>query len=421
MGTKTRMTREGAALAEARSWSGTRDGESTIRMVAFGLGLGAACLFGVACGGGEKAENGPKGDGAAGTGAESPAAHEGGSEESQAAGGGSGEFVSGQRVDHLIRPGETHFKALYQLTNGGENAEAYFSSDESQLILQITGLGHDCDQIYTLPLHGGTPKLVSTGTGRTTCAYFFPGDEKILYSSTHLAGPECPPVPDHSRGYVWPIYPSYDIFVANPDGSDLQRLTESPGYDAEATIGEDGTIVFTSARDGDLEIYTMAADGSNVQRLTHEVGYDGGPFFSLDGTLVCFRASHPTDPETVADYQALLADGLIRPSQLDIWIMDRDGGNKTQLTDNGAANFGPFFYPDGKKIIFASNLADPRGRNFDLYAVSIETKEVERITQEETFDGFPMFSRDQKYLVFASNRGNAKEGETNVFLAEWSD
>ncbi|MEZ4648484.1 MAG: hypothetical protein R3E97_06770 [Candidatus Eisenbacteria bacterium] len=385
----------------------------------------AASVLGIGCGGGADSGSGGAGQGGEGAAQNSDPGH-GAADAAHAGSGdhpsaGGGEFVSGQRVDHLIREGETHFKALYQLTNGGENAEAYFSSDESQLILQITGLGHDCDQIYTLPIHGGTPKLVSTGTGRTTCAYFFPGDERILYSSTHLAGPECPPTPDYSRGYVWPLYESYDIFTANPDGSGIQQLTNTPGYDAEATIAPDGTIVFTSSRDGDLEIYTMASDGSNVKRLTHEVGYDGGPFWSQDGARICFRSSHPTEPAALEDYKSLLADGLIRPSQLDIWIMDRDGENKTRLTDNGAANFGPFFHPSGEKIIFASNLADERGRNFDLFLVDIATKEIERITHEDTFDGFPMFSRNHEYLVFASNRGNAKEGETNVFLAEWVD
>ena len=436
MGTMKRTRPDGTRLAPTREGGRTMQGDDRARMLTFGLVLGAACLFCVACGG-ETANDGSGGNGAAQEAQDAQDAqedmsaheghdheghdHEGHAEEAGSVGEATNAFVSGQRVDELIRAEESHFKALYQLTNGGENAEAYFSTDESQLILQITGLGHDCDQIYTLPLHGGTPKLVSTGTGRTTCAYFFPGDEKILYSSTHLAGAECPPVPDYSRGYVWPLYPSYEIFVANADGSNLQQLTKTPGYDAEATISADGSIVFTSARDGDLEIYTMAADGSNVKRLTHEVGYDGGPFFSSDGFRICYRASHPTDPEQIADYKNLLAEGLIRPSQLDIWIMDHDGENKTQLTDNGAANFGPYFHPNGRKIIFASNLSDPRGRNFDLYMVDIESKEVERITHEVTFDGFPMFSRDEKYLVFASNRGSEKEGETNVFLAEWSN
>lgn len=410
------------------TWNGPSR-RSLLRQIASGGILGAMViawgLVGVGCSGGSDSGSG----GAAQGGDAAPGSADAGHEASDAShgsgdhpsGGAGQEFKSGQRVDHLIRPEERHFKALYQLTNGGENAEAYFSSDESQLILQITGLGHDCDQIYTLPVHGGTPKLVSTGTGRTTCAYFFPGDEKILFSSTHLAGSECPPVPDYSRGYVWPLYDSYDIFTANADGSDLKPLTNTPGYDAEATIAPDGKIVFTSDRDGDLDIYTMDADGSNVKRLTDEVGYDGGPFWSQDGSRICFRSSHPTDPAAIEDYKSLLADGLIRPSQLDIWIMDRDGGNKTRLTDNKAANFGPFFHPSGEKIIFASNLADERGRNFDLFMVSIDSKEIEQVTHENTFDGFPMFSRDAKYLVFASNRGNEKEGETNVFLAEWVD
>lgn len=326
---------------------------------------------------------------------------------------------SGARADSLIRPNEKHFKALYQITNGGENAEAYFSWDGSQLILQITPREGGCDQIYTVPVRGGSPVRISNGLGRCTCAYFFPGDQRVVYSSTHLSSAECPPRPDYSRGYVWPIYPGYDVFAANADGSDPKPLTTDPGYDAEATVGADGTIVFASMRGGDLDIYTMDADGRNVRRLTDAIGYDGGAFFSADGNLICFRAYHPTAPEEIADYHALLAEGLIRPGELDLFVMNRDGSNKRRLTSNEAANFGPFFHPSGQRIIFSSNLENPRGRNFDLYLIDIDGSNLERVTFEETFDGFPMFSPDGKLFVFASNRGAEREGETNIFLAEW--
>nr|MCU0233089.1 hypothetical protein [Thermoanaerobaculales bacterium] len=258
--------------------------------------------------------------------------------------------------------------------------------------------------------------------GRTTCAYFLPGDHWIVYASTHLASPDCPPPPDMSRGYVWPIDPGYDIFRAKVDGSEPERLTDTPGYDAEATVSPLGNrIVFTSMRDGDLDIYTMNADGGEVVRLTDELGYDGGPFFSPDGTKIVYRARHPEDPQEIADYQSLLGAGLIRPSQLEIWVMNADGSNKRQITDLGVAAFAPFFHPSGEQIIFSSNFGDPAGREFDLWMVDLYGNNLERITFAEGFDGFPMWSPDGKTLVFCSNRHNSKPGETNVFVTEWKD
>jgi TolB protein len=323
-------------------------------------------------------------------------------------------------ADGLLLPNEKHLRNLKQLTFGGENAEAYFSSDGKQLILQSTRDGRGCDQIYTMNIDGSNVKMISNGDGRTTCSYFFPGGKRILYSSTHLGSKECPPKPDFSRGYVWAVYDSFDVFSANPDGSNLKQLTNTPGYDAETTITLDGKkLVFTSMRDGDLDIYTMDADGSNVRRLTNELGYDGGPFWSYDGKQIVYRAHHPKTDEAKADYTSLLKQSLIRPTVLEIWVMNADGSNKRQVTSNGKANFGPYFFPDGKRIIFASNLDDPRGRNFDLYRINVDGTGLERITFNETFDGFPMFSPDGKKLVFASNRNAKAAGETNVFIADW--
>ena len=324
----------------------------------------------------------------------------------------------------LALPEETRLRNLVQLTFEGENAEAYFSSDGRWLIYQSAGPGVPCDQIFILPAEPRMvqPQKVSTGKGKSTCAYFFPEGDRILYSSTHLASPECPPRPDYSRGYVWPVYAGYDIFTARPDGSELKQLTDSGNYDAEATISSDGSkIVFTSMRDGDLDIYVMDADGRNVKRLTQELGYDGGPFFSPDGTKIVYRAHHPTDPAEVEDYQALLAQGLLRPTKLEIWVMDADGGNKRPVTSNGQANFAPFWHPDGRRIIFSSNMAaeDPRSRNFDLYMINEDGTGLERVTFSPEFDGFPMFSPDGRKLVFASNRASKVRGETNIFLADW--
>lgn len=315
-------------------------------------------------------------------------------------------------------PNEKHLANIRQLTFGGENAEAYFSADGKQLILQSTRDASQCDQIYTMNVDGSNLKQL-TSSGRTTCAYFFPDGKRVLYSSTHLAARECPEKPDFSKGYVWAVYPSFDIFTARPDGSDIKQLTETPGYDAETTISRSGNLAFTSVRDGDLDIYTMDANGKRVRRLTTELGYDGGPFWSYDGKQIVYRAHHPKTEKDKADYLALLKQNLIRPTTLEIWVMNSDGSNKRQVTSNGKANFAPYFFPDGKRILFASNMDDPKGRNFDIYKINIDGTGLERITDNETFDGFPMFSPDGKKLVFASNRNAKGRGETNVFIADW--
>lgn len=329
--------------------------------------------------------------------------------------------TASEPADHLILDEESHFASLKQITFGGQNAEAYWSTDDKWISFQATPRDAQCDQQYTMRPDGSDLRLVSTGLGRTTCGYFFPGNDKIVYGSTHLGGEDCPPEADMSQGYVWALYEDYDIFVADADGSNLVQVTDAPGYDAEATVSRDGEwVVFTSARDGDLEIYKMRMDGSEVTRLTDSPGYDGGPFFSYDGTKIVYRASHP-DGDELADYQRLLAQGLIRPSQLDIFVMDADGSNKVQLTDNGAANFGPYFFPDGERIIFSSNLGDPNGREFDLWSINVDGSGLEQITHSGDFDGFPMFNSDGTKLIFASNRGNEIPGETNLFIADWVD
>jgi TolB protein len=322
--------------------------------------------------------------------------------------------------DSLRLPEEKRLHNIRQLSFGGENAEAYFSQDGRKLIFQSTRDGRGCDQIYEMNIDGSGVRMLSNGKGRTTCAYYFRNAKRILYSSTHEASLDCPPKPDYSRGYVWAVYPSFEIYSAAPDGSDVKPMTKTAGYDAEATISPDGKkIVFTSVRDGDLDIYSMDIDGKNVRRLTKEVGYDGGPFFSYDNQWIVYRAHHPKSEKDVADYRGLLKENLIRPSQLDIWVMKADGSGKRQITNNGKANFAPFFFPDGKRIIFASNMDDPRGRNFDLYSISTDGTGLERITFNETFDGFPMFTPDGKKLVFASNRNAKAQGETNIFIADW--
>ena len=316
-------------------------------------------------------------------------------------------------------PAERHLRNIKQLTFGGENAEAYFSPDGTRLIFQSTRDGRECDQIYTMKIDGTDLKLVSTGTGRTTCGYFFPGGKEILFASTHKTGEACPPKPSFEKGYVWPIYAAYDIYRANADGSNLRPLTTTPGYDAEATIAPDGLIAFTSVRDGDMEIYTMKADGSDVRRLTNSPGPDGGPFFSWDGKRIAYRARPLPPGSELTDYLALLKEGIWRPTKLELYVMDRDGRNRSQITTLSAASFAPSWHPDLKRLIFASNFKDPQQRNFDIFLINLDGTGLEQITFNDTFDGFPMFSPDGRHLVFASNRSDKIAGETNVFIADW--
>jgi Tol biopolymer transport system component/Zn-dependent protease with chaperone function len=320
----------------------------------------------------------------------------------------------------LVHPSEKHLRNAKQLTFGGENAEAYFSADGKKLTMQTTRGEFPCDRIFTMNIDGTDVRQISNGHGVTTCSFWAPDGQRLIYCSTHLVDDTCPPKPDYSRGYVWALHKGYDVFSCKPDGSDLKRLTDSPGYDAEAVYSPDGSkILFTSARDGDLELYMMNPDGSDQVRLTHELGYDGGAFFSPDGKMICYRANHPTDSADVADYKNLLAEGLIRPTTLELWVMNADGSGKRQVTHNGAANFCPFFHPDGKRLIFASNMTDPKKRNFELFMINLDGTGQEQITFEPTFDGFPMFNKDGTKLVWASNRHDAKLGETNIFIADW--
>jgi Tol biopolymer transport system component len=162
----------------------------------------------------------------------------------------------------------------------------------------------------------------------------------------------------------------------------------------------------------------MHVDGTNIRRLTNTPGYDGGPFFSPDGKSIVYRAWHPTD-SALATYRELLGQRLVRPNRMEIWMMNADGSNQRQITNLGGANFAPFVTPDGQRIIFSSNYRNPRSRNFDLFLVGLDGTGLEQVTTNPEFDGFPMFSPDGKQLVWASNRNDAKPGETNLFIADW--
>ncbi|MCU0634819.1 MAG: hypothetical protein MUE41_08095 [Gemmatimonadaceae bacterium] len=314
--------------------------------------------------------------------------------------------------------GERHFGRIRQLTFGGENAEAYFSRDGQWLTFQSTRDGRTCDQQYVMRIDGSALRRISPG-GKTTCGYFHDGDRRIFFGSTHAVDSACPPRPPANAGYVWPL-DKYDIWSVKPDGSDLKRLTNYGVYTAEGVLSPDGRrIVFTSVKDGDLDIYTMNVDGSDVRRLTNTPGYDGGPWWSPDGTKIVYRAHHPADSASLERYRSLLARGMIRPSEVELYVMNADGSDNRQVTRLGGANFGPSWTPDGRRIIFSSNHMNPRSRNFDLFVINLDGTGLERVTTNPDFDGFPMFSPDGRSLVWASNRGQAKFGETNLMITEW--
>lgn len=320
---------------------------------------------------------------------------------------------------------------MRQLTFGGDNAEAYWSFDSRKLVFQATRTEWDahCDQIFVMDTEApvdpsAVPMRVSTGLGRTTCAFFMPGDTAIIYASTHLGNESCPHVPPRREDgkYVWPIYPDYDIFVADLNGNIIRKLTDEPGYDAEATVSPKGDkIVFTSMRSGDLELYTMNLDGSDVRQITNQLGYDGGAFFSPDGSKIVFRSSRPTTPEEIAEYKGLLAEGLVQPTNMEIYVCNVDGSDLRQVTQLGKANWAPYFHPSGEKILFSSNHASPRGFQFNIYMINLDGTGLTQVTYDDTFDSFPMFSPDGKKIAFSSNRHNGGTRETNLFVAEWVD
>jgi len=337
---------------------------------------------------------------------------------------------AGKPVEALA--GETHLRNVRQLTFGGENAEAYWSNDGTRLIFQRRDNPAEADQIYILDLATGKQHLVSTGKGRTTCSYFLQGDQRILFGSTHHHGDAPPVVKMTGRGYQWAVHQEYDIFTAKTDGSDLVQITDTKGYDAEATVCQvTGALVFTSVRDGDLELYTMEADGSNVKRVTNRPGYDGGAFFSHDGSKLVLRSAFPKDAAAAAEDAQLLGQQIVRPSHMEITVCKRDGSDFRQITKNGAANFAPYWTPDDRRILFASNFRGMEemqktgnhaaARNFDLFLINEDGTGIEQVTFHPEFDSFPMFSPDGRHLAFASNRYGQKPGETNIFVAEWVD
>lgn len=336
-----------------------------------------------------------------------------------------------QPSDSVKYAREKHFTNVTQLTYGGDNAEAYWSFDNRMLVFQSNNpaWGLKCDQIFfTTPgkddLKTSEPTLLSTGKGRTTCAYFLPGNKSIVYASTHLASDSCPKEPERRPGgkYLWSVYDSYDIFVADLSGKIQKQLTNLKGYDAEATVSPKGDrIVFTSLRNGDLDLYTMKIDGTDVKQITNTLGYDGGAFFSPDGSKIVFRASRPDTDEKKNEYKMLLSQGLVAPTEMELFVCNADGSGLKQITRLGKANWAPFYHPSGKKILFSSNHKGTRGFQFNIFMINEDGTGLEQVTYDGVFDSFPMFSPDGKKLVFSSNRNNGGTRNTNLFVADWID
>jgi len=318
---------------------------------------------------------------------------------------------------------ETHLRHVRKLTNTGSNAEAYFSWDGKRIIYQSTREGRDCDQIYVMNSDGSDQHLASTGKGRTTCGYFLPGDKRIIYASTHGGGADCPPSPPFTPGtYRWPVFPSYDLYTAKPDGTDVKPLLAHDGYDAEATVAPNGKwLVFTSERSGDIDLWVADIDGNNLKRLTDAVGYDGGAVWSPDSKLIAWRTNYPKGEAATAKYRELLKQHLVEPMDMDIWVMNADGTGKRQLTHLLGAAFAPVFSPDGKSVVFSSNWEDRegKGRNFELYKVNLDGLGLERLTFTGNFNSFPHFSPDGKKLLWVSGREASAPRQFNVFLAEY--
>jgi TolB protein len=345
---------------------------------------------------------------------------------------GSLERVDPAFADTLLYPEETHFKNLQQLTFGGDNAEAYWSYDSKYLVFQRTSAkdGIPCDQIFMgkVPEKAGDKfeyKLISTGKGRTTCPFFTKDGRHIIYASTHLGGDECPPVPDRTKygnKYIWPLYETFDIFMADLNGKIVKQLTNSKGYDAEATLSPDGKkMLYTSDKEGDIDLYIMDLDKGTEVKVTNALGYDGGAWFSPDGKKIIWRASRPKTEAEVREYKELLAENLVAPTNMEVFVANADGSNARQVTIYFQSNWAPAYMPDSKRIIFASNHEYKRGFPFNLYTINEDGSQLQKISRDKGFDAFPMFSPNGKKIVFCSNRNNGGTRETNVFVADWQE
>lgn len=334
--------------------------------------------------------------------------------------------------DSILFAGEPHFKNVIQLTHSGDNAEAYWSFDSKRITFQrtMTKEGINCDQIFMgiVPTSNATPfsyKSISGGKGRTTCSYFTKDGAHIIYASTKGGGEECPPAVDRAKygnKYIWPLYNTYDIFMADTNGKVVKQLTNAKGYDAEGTLSYDGKkMIYCSDKDGDLDLYVMDLASGKEKKVTNTIGYDGGAWFSPDGKKIVWRASRPSTPAEVEEYTSLLKEGMVAPTKMEVFIANADGTEAKQITHLGQANWAPNFTPDGKHIIFCSNHEYKYGFPFNMYLMDLEGNHIEKISRDKGFDAFPMFSFDGKRIMFSSNRNNGGTRDTNLFVADWVD
>jgi len=335
-------------------------------------------------------------------------------------------------LDTTHYPEETHLSNIQQLTFGGDNAEAYWSYDGKYIVFQRTNTkdGINCDQIFIgkvpqSPNEKFEYKMISTGKGRTTCPYFTKNGKHVIYASTHLGADTCPPVPDrrkYGNKYIWPLYDSYDIFMADLNGKIVKQLTHSKGYDAEATLSPDGKkMIYTSDKDGDIDLYIMDLKSGKEKKVTNTLGYDGGAWFSPDGNRIIWRASRPETEDEIKEYKDLLAQHLVAPTSMEVFVADAGGSNPRQVTSYGQANWAPAFMPDSKRIIFASNHEYERGFPFNLYIVNDDGTDLQKVSRDKGFDAFPMFSPNGKKIIFSSNRNNGGTRDTNIFIADWKE
>lgn len=310
-----------------------------------------------------------------------------------------------------------YLKNIRQLTSGFVRAgEGYFSPDGKKIIFQAeeSQFGNPFYQIFVMDLANGRYDRISPGKGKTTCAYFRPDGKKVIYASTHLdpeAASQYEPefrqrADNKAKGirprYSWDFDPSMDIFEADPDGGSLRRLTDAPGYDAEGSYSPDGkSIVFCSQRTGSLELFIMDADGKNARRLTKAPNcYNGGPFFSPDGKRVIFRSDRK------------------EKDRLQIYVINSDGTGERCLTEKPTwVCWGPYWHPDGKHVIYAAADHGTAGRpNYDLYWLNVDTGRETRITHAPATDILPVFNAEGSKLMWTSTR----DGSSQLFLADFT-
>jgi len=311
-----------------------------------------------------------------------------------------------------------------QLSFQGDNGEAYFNSDDSKVIFQSKRNNNNCDKLYIVDINGNNLTEFVANDGAFTCAYFSLDDRYIFFSSTMHLGSECPEIykDPNPRKYIWPLR-DYEIF--RYDNGAVKQLTNYSGYNAETTTHPfEEKVIFTSLRDGDINLFEMDYNGENVKQITSEYGYDGGAFYSPNGENIVWRAWYPTSDEEISMWKNNLAKKFIESVPLDIYVAKNDGSEKQRLTSNGATNWAPSWHPDGKHIVFSSNMDDWRedynayGSNFELYMINIATKTLTRLTNNDTFDSFSVFSKNGKKIVFSSNRDAENPRNTNIFIAD---